>query len=306
MTALLVALALLAPAQQAPSSFVALEDVDPTILQDMRYATAYNFVGRRIDGYREPLCILTRGAARALERAQTALARKGYSLKVYDCYRPQRAVDHFARWADDAGDTKMKREFYPRVDKGSLHADGYIAHRSGHSRGSTVDVTLVKLPPKQQPRWSRKRFGLVSCFAPWRKRFRDSSVNMGTAYDCFDPRAAHPRSRDHGPSPPQPPAAARHARRGRVRRLRERVVALHAPRRALPRSLLRLPGRSRLAALTLRRRTSTALGGEAGGSGAAVGVVSYRYTTVINPSWAVGSEMHAMRAPATPTGGRGC
>jgi len=189
MTALLLALALIAPAQQAPSTFVALEDVDPTILQDMRYAARYNFVGRRIDGYREPLCIVTRGAARALERAQRALAPKGYTLKVYDCYRPQRAVDHFARWADDAGDTKMKREFYPRVDKGTLHDAGYIARRSGHSRGSTVDVTLVRLPPKQQPRWSRERFGLVSCFAPWRKRFPDSSVNMGTAYDCFDSRA---------------------------------------------------------------------------------------------------------------------
>jgi zinc D-Ala-D-Ala dipeptidase len=189
MTALLLALALIAPAQHAPRTFVALEDVDPTILQDMRYATRYNFVGRRIDGYREPLCIVTRGTARALERAQSALAPKGYTLKVYDCYRPQRAVDHFARWADDAADTKMKREFYPRLDKGTLHDDGYIAHRSGHSRGSTVDLTLVKLPPKTQPRWSRKRFGLVPCFAPRRKRFPDNSVSMGTAYDCFDPRA---------------------------------------------------------------------------------------------------------------------
>jgi D-alanyl-D-alanine dipeptidase len=189
MTALLLALALIAPAQHAPRTFVALEDVDPTILQDMRYATRYNFVGRRIDGYREPLCILTRGAARALERAQSALAPKGYTLKVYDCYRPQRAVDHFARWADDADDTMMKREFYPRLDKGTLHDDGYIAHRSGHSRGSAVDLTLVKLPPKTQPRWSRKRFGLVPCFAPRRKRFPDNSVSMGTAFDCFDPRA---------------------------------------------------------------------------------------------------------------------
>jgi zinc D-Ala-D-Ala dipeptidase len=189
MTALLVALALLAPAQQAPSTFVALEDVDPTILQDMRYATKYNFVGRRIAGYREPLCIVTRETARALKRAQGRLARKGYTLKVYDCYRPQRAVDQFARWADDVGDTKMKREFYPRVDKSTLHDDGYIARRSGHSRGSTVDLTLVRLPPKQQPRWSRTRFGLVSCSAPRRRRFPDNTVSMGTAYDCFDPRA---------------------------------------------------------------------------------------------------------------------
>jgi D-alanyl-D-alanine dipeptidase len=189
MTALLLALALIGPAQHAPSSFVALEDVDPTILQDMRYATRYNFVGRRIAGYREPVCILTRGAARALKRAQHAVRAKGYTLKVYDCYRPQRAVDHFGRWAEDRADTKMKREFYPRLDKGTLHADGYIAHRSGHSRGSTVDLTLVKLPPKAQPPWSLERFGLVPCFAPRRDRFPDNSVSMGTAYDCFDPRA---------------------------------------------------------------------------------------------------------------------
>jgi len=198
MTALLVALALIAPVQQAPRTFVALEDVDATILQDMRYATKYNFVGRRIAGYREPLCIVTRETARALKRAQRRLVPKGYTLKVYDCYRPQRAVDQFARWADAAGDAKMKREFYPRVEKRTLHAAGYIARRSGHSRGSTVDLTLVRLPPKEQPRWSRKRFGLVSCFAPRRRRFPDNSVNMGTAYDCFDERAHTLDSRVRG------------------------------------------------------------------------------------------------------------
>ena len=151
MTAVLLALAL-----AAPSSFVALDEVDPTILQDMRYATAYNFVGRPIDGYREPVCILTRRAARALERARTAL--EGYTLKVYDCYRPQRAVDHFARWERNDSRT-MKREFYPRVSKRLLFDEGYLAHRSGHSRGSTVDLTLVELPAKEQPTWSRSEFG---------------------------------------------------------------------------------------------------------------------------------------------------
>lgn len=189
MTLLAVLLALAAPAPALPPGFVALDRVDPTILQDMRYFTRYNFVGRRIDGYREPVCILQRRAARALKRAQTELRPQGYTLKVYDCYRPQRAVDQFVRWAANPADDKMKREFYPYVDKSQLFDRGYIASRSGHSRGSTVDLTLVRLPPKAQPRWSRKRFGLVRCYAPRSRRFPDNSVNMGTAYDCFDPRA---------------------------------------------------------------------------------------------------------------------
>jgi D-alanyl-D-alanine dipeptidase len=176
----LVALAL------APSGFVAVEDVDPTIRQDMRYATKHNFVGRRIDGYRDPVCILTRPAARALKRAQASLRPRGYALKVYDCYRPQRAVDHFVRWARNSSE-RMKREFYPRVDKRRLFADGYIAERSGHSRGSTVDLTLVRLPAKEQPRWDGT---LVPCFA--KDRFPDNSVDMGTGYDCFD-TLAHTR-----------------------------------------------------------------------------------------------------------------
>jgi zinc D-Ala-D-Ala dipeptidase len=180
--------ALLALALAAPPGFVALDDVDPTILQDMRYATAYNFVGRRIDGYREPVCLLTRRAARALKRAQDELEPKGYTLKVYDCYRPQRAVDHFARWAENDSRT-MKREFYPRVRKRRLFDEGYLARRSGHSRGSTVDLTIVRLPAKPQPTWSREEFGLVSCTAPRSRRFPDNSVGMGTSYDCFDPRS---------------------------------------------------------------------------------------------------------------------
>jgi zinc D-Ala-D-Ala dipeptidase len=131
-------------------------------------------------------CILTRRAARALERAQAAL--EGYTLKVYDCYRPQRAVDHFARWASSDSRT-MKREFYPRVSKSRLFREGYLARRSGHSRGGTVDLTLVKLPAKEQPVWSRREFGLTPCTAAKRRRFPDNSVGMGTSYDCFDPRS---------------------------------------------------------------------------------------------------------------------
>jgi zinc D-Ala-D-Ala dipeptidase len=179
---------LLALALTAPASFVALDEVDPTILQDMRYRTRYNFVGRRIDGYREPVCILERRAARALKRAQSRLNDQGYTLKVYDCYRPQRAVDHFVRWSQNSS-VRMKREFYPRVDKARVFDLGYVARRSGHSRGSTVDLTLVRLPAAEQPRWSRRRFGLVPCTAPRRRRFPDNSVNMGTSYDCFDTRS---------------------------------------------------------------------------------------------------------------------
>ena len=180
MIAMLVALAL------APSQFVALDRVDATILQDMRYATRHNFVGRRIHGYREPVCLLTRPAARALHRAQVRLRPAGYGLKVYDCYRPTRAVAQFDRWADNLSDQKMKPEFYPRTDKARAFVDGYIAHRSGHSRGSTVDITLVRLPATAAPAWDGK---LRSCLAPYRRRFHDGSLNMGTTYDCMDPRA---------------------------------------------------------------------------------------------------------------------
>jgi D-alanyl-D-alanine dipeptidase len=172
----------------AAMGFVPLADVDATILQDMRYATNYNFVGRRIDGYRDPACILHRRAAKALRRAQKTVNEQGYTLKVYDCYRPQRAVDHFVRWSEN-GNQRMKREFYPRVDKARVFDLGYVARRSGHSRGSTVDLTLVKLPADEQPRWSREEFGLVSCTAPRKRRFPDNSVNMGTSYDCFDTRS---------------------------------------------------------------------------------------------------------------------
>ncbi|MFI6209799.1 M15 family metallopeptidase [Streptomyces sp. NPDC051041] len=170
----------------APEDFVALRSVDATILQEMRYFTRHNFVGERIDGYRQPLCLLTRPAAEALHRAQARLLRRGYTLKVYDCYRPQRAVDHFVRWARDLDDQTMKAEFYPDVDKTRLFADGYIAEKSGHSRGSTVDLTIVRLPA-EPTRPYRPGEPLVPCFAAQGERFPDNSVDMGTGFDCFDP-----------------------------------------------------------------------------------------------------------------------
>ncbi|KAA9133613.1 M15 family metallopeptidase [Microbacterium caowuchunii] len=126
-----------------PDGFVHLADAVPDAIQEIRYASTYNFVGERIDGYEASAAILTAEAAAALREAGDILRTQGYVLKVFDAYRPQRAVDHFVRWAADPGDERMKQAFYPDVDTSRLFADGYIAEHSGHSRGSTVDVTLV-------------------------------------------------------------------------------------------------------------------------------------------------------------------
>jgi D-alanyl-D-alanine dipeptidase len=173
-----------------PGAFVSLHDVDPSITVEMRYLTPHNFIGRRIPGYRENVCLLTRPAAAALKRVQAAVRAKGYTLKVYDCYRPQRSVDAFVAWAKDLSDRLMKAEFYPRVGKQILFKEGYIAAKSGHSRGSTLDLTLVKLPARRQERYQRGD-RLRDCTRPAGRRYRDNSIDMGTGYDCFDP-LAHP------------------------------------------------------------------------------------------------------------------
>ena len=121
----------------------------------MRYFGEDNFVGARIDGYEAARCLLTRPAAAALARVQQDLAPQGLGLKVFDCYRPTRAVAHFVRWARDVKDMKRKAEFYPDVDKRDLFRLGYIASRSGHSRGSTVDLTLVRRDARAGARGSR-------------------------------------------------------------------------------------------------------------------------------------------------------
>src|ERR1700694_3966847 len=120
-----------------PAGFVYLGDIDPTILQDMRYAGSHNFVGRPIAGYESAECVLTEKAARALAKVQSHLAAKKLSLIVWDCYRPTRATAEFIRWTKDAHDTKMKAEFYPRIDKSRIFELGYLSSRSAHSRGST-------------------------------------------------------------------------------------------------------------------------------------------------------------------------
>ena len=138
--------AVLHGAEKMPDSFVHLEEIIPDAVLDIRYFGKHNFLGVRVDGYLAPTCILTRDAARALAKVQKDLTPFSMTLKIYDCYRPQQAVDHFVRWAKDIGDIKTKKEFYPTVDKKNLFRDGYVADRSSHSRGSTVDLTIVPLP----------------------------------------------------------------------------------------------------------------------------------------------------------------
>jgi D-alanyl-D-alanine dipeptidase/L,D-peptidoglycan transpeptidase YkuD (ErfK/YbiS/YcfS/YnhG family) len=130
--------------QAMPEGFVYVSDtVIPGVVCDIRYYGTNNFVGGRVDSYNAPEAILTTAAARALRQASDILGKKGYAIKIFDAYRPASAVAHFVRWAADLGDTKMKEVFYPDIDKSELFKRGYISKRSGHSRGSTVDLTLT-------------------------------------------------------------------------------------------------------------------------------------------------------------------
>ena len=132
-------------ASDSRDGFVALAEAVPDAILEIRYYSTYNFVGGRVDGYEQPCALLSKEAARALKAASDDCIRRGYRLKIYDAYRPQRAVAHFVRWAADVGDTRMKAPFYPNLDKSVLFKRGYIAERSGHSRGSTVDLTLFDM-----------------------------------------------------------------------------------------------------------------------------------------------------------------
>ena len=126
-----------------PEGFVYLDAAIPDLVIDLRYFTANNFIGRPIDGYRHKHAILSAPAAAALAKVQEAMRPFGLGLKVFDGYRPQRAVDHFVRWGADLGDRRTKPDYYPDVEKTALFNAGYIAARSGHSRGGTVDITIV-------------------------------------------------------------------------------------------------------------------------------------------------------------------
>jgi D-alanyl-D-alanine dipeptidase len=166
-----------------PAGFVYLRAVAPAIQQHMRYAGVNNFLGRRAPGYHAGECVLLKDAALALKRAQDDAAAQGFALKVYDCYRPERAVRAFVAWAN-APEDGLTRHFYPRLGKPEL-LSGYIASRSGHSQGNTVDLTLVPLGSAIPPADDRKS----PCTAPQGQRASDNSVDMGTAFDCFDPLA---------------------------------------------------------------------------------------------------------------------
>ena len=148
-----------------PGGFVYVETVIPDIRVELRYYSTYNLVGDRIDGYLAPRCILTRPAAEALKKVQAELKPFGLGLKIYDAYRPQQAVDHILRWSADRSDLRMKAEFYPGLEKKDLFRKGYFARRSGHSRGSAVDLTLVPLNGKSP----------------------DDIIDMGSPFDFLDP-----------------------------------------------------------------------------------------------------------------------
>jgi len=166
----LLAVPLAVLAQPRHEAFVDAATAIPNLIVDMRYFGADNFVGKRIDGYEQPVCLLTKEAAAALGKVARDLEPRGLALKVFDCYRPARAVAHFVRWAQNVADVARKADHYPTVDKRNLFRDGYIAARSGHSRGSTVDLTLARLADKAE-------------------------LDMGTPFDFFSPRAA-PSSRE--------------------------------------------------------------------------------------------------------------
>ena len=145
---------------QLPDGFVYVQDEIPNIKLELRYFSDNNFVGQRIDGYEKEVLILSKEATEALKLVQQELNKKGLGLKVFDAYRPQRAVNHFYKWALDVNDTLMKQQFYPNELKKNLFDNGYIAAKSGHTRGSTLDLTLIDLNTEQE-------------------------LNMGSPYDFF-------------------------------------------------------------------------------------------------------------------------
>ena len=208
------------PQGVVPPGFVDAATVVDGLVVDMRYFTEDNFVGARIDGYEASRCLLTRPAAMALARVQQHLAPQGFGLKVYDCYRPTRAVAHFVRWARDVKDVKRKADFYPDVDKRDLFRLGYISNRSGHSRGSTVDLTLVRLgqgaPARRRRHGHAFRFLRAAVLAVERRRRRGS--------------AGEPQASCVGDAARRLPA------------LRSGMVALHAAQRTVSGQLFQFSG----------------------------------------------------------------
>jgi len=167
----------LLPSPTPPAGFVRLADTVPDIVEDMRYHGSRNFLGRPVAGYHAPRCILHQAAAHALRAVQAEVRPLGLSFKVFDCYRPQTAVDDFVRWGRDLSDQQAKAEYYPAVPKPELFQRGYIAEKSGHSRGGTVDLTLVVVDAGRAGGVLR---GML---------LNGAEVDMGSPFDLFDVRS---------------------------------------------------------------------------------------------------------------------
>jgi zinc D-Ala-D-Ala dipeptidase len=170
----------------ASQDLVDVATLAPTIVQDLRYATADNFLGRIVPGYQPGhTCRLERRTATALAAVQNDLAARGLSLKVYDCHRPQVAVDAFAQWAELAPAANDQTRFFPRLAKSSLHARGFISYRSGHTSGTAVDVGLLLRGAATASAFDpTRRYG--DCTGPQADRAPDNALDLGTGYDCFD------------------------------------------------------------------------------------------------------------------------
>ena len=182
----LIAAASLAQAhasQPLPGGFVYLRDIDPTIIQDIRYASSNNFVGRRMRGYDAGECVVKREVALKLKAIQADLGKRKLSLKMYDCYRPTRATADMVAWSRDGKDTG--RRFNPKFDKRDLFRLGYISSYSQHSTGAALDLTLVDLTADNSATFdSAKTY--ADCTAPVAQRAPEGSIDMGTGYDCTD------------------------------------------------------------------------------------------------------------------------
>jgi D-alanyl-D-alanine dipeptidase len=177
-----------ARAQPLPGGFVVLRDIDPTILQDIRYAGSNNFVGRPLAGYEAGECVVKRGVGLALKTIQQELAAQKLSLKMLDCYRPARAVADMVAWAKNGKETVAERRYNPAFSKADLFRLGYIAEHSGHSTGAAIDLTLVDLTADHSPQLDANK-AYADCTAPAGARAPEASVDMGTGYDCSDVKA---------------------------------------------------------------------------------------------------------------------
>ena len=162
---------------------VYVADIDPTIIISARYYTSENFTGARVDGYMGPVIMITMEAAQALKRVQESVNKQGYNLVIYDGYRPQRAVNYFWRWAHDISNQVKKDQYYPRVNKEKVFELGYVMARSGHSRGSTVDLTLIEQGKNIHP-IKEKRRQLLDGFTI--TFLDDGTVDFGSSFDLFD------------------------------------------------------------------------------------------------------------------------